>query len=90
MLLYLPSIGEEVDFDVRVSGSPVFPGRQVFGAQYGDDQLMAHFVIPQFDLRGQCRAEQRTERALGGVHGRRTNTQEGVTQEKKLECLLLN
>lgn len=55
-MLYSPSIREEVDFDVRVPGSPIFPGWQVFGAQYGDDQLMAHLVVPQFDLRGQSRA----------------------------------
>lgn len=51
----LPSIREEVDFDIRVPWPTVFPGRQVFGAQDGNDQLMAHLVVPQFDLRGQSR-----------------------------------
>lgn len=55
MVQFLPSIGEEVDFDIRVPGPPVFPGGQVFGAQNGDNQLMAYFVIPQFDLQGQSR-----------------------------------
>lgn len=87
MLLYSPSIREEVDFDIRVSGSPVFPGRQVFGAQYGDDQLMAHFVIPQFDLRGQSRAVYWENTEVAQEAQKHT---EGVKQEKKLECLLLN
>lgn len=60
MLLDLPSVREEVDFNIRVPGPAVFPGRQVFGAQDGDDQLMTDFVVPEFDLRGQSRARSET------------------------------
>lgn len=37
LVLLLPSIREEVDFDIRVPGSAVFSGWQVFGAQDGDN-----------------------------------------------------
>lgn len=53
LLLDSPSVWEEVDFNIRIPGPAVFPGRQVFGAQDGDDQLMTDFVVPEFDLRGE-------------------------------------
>ena len=52
LFLLLPSVRQEVDFDVRVPGSAIFPGWQVLGAEDGDNELMAHLVIPQFDLQG--------------------------------------
>lgn len=55
-----PSVREEVDFNVRIPGPAVFPGRQVFGAQDGDDQLMTDFVVPEFDLWGQSGARSET------------------------------
>lgn len=48
--MFSPPIRKEVDFDVGIPRSAVFPRRQVLGAQYGNDELMAHFVIPEFNL----------------------------------------
>lgn len=46
----VPSVGEEVNFDVGIPRPPVFSWRQVFGAQDSDDELMSHFIVPQLYL----------------------------------------
>ena len=48
----LPPVRQEVHFDVGVPRSSVCSGRQVYGLKDVDDQLMAHFVIPQLHLKG--------------------------------------
>lgn len=48
--LPLPSVWEEVDFDVGVPRSSVFSRRQVLGSQDGDNELVAHFIVPEFNL----------------------------------------
>lgn len=48
--LPLPSVWEEVYFDVGISRPAILSRRQVLGAQDGDNELMAHFIIPEFNL----------------------------------------
>lgn len=47
---YLPPIRQEVHLDIGVPRSSVWSGWQVYGLKDVDDQLMAHFVVPQLNL----------------------------------------
>lgn len=48
--MILPPIRQEVHLDIRVPRSSVWSGWQVYGLKDVDDQLMAHFVVPQLHL----------------------------------------
>lgn len=48
--LILPSVWQEVDLDVGVSGSAVILDRKFFGSENRDNQLMTDFVVPQLHL----------------------------------------
>lgn len=45
-----PSVGQEVDLDVRIPRSAIVPDRKFFGSEHGDNQLMTNFVVPQLEL----------------------------------------
>lgn len=46
----VPSVRQKVHLDIGVTGSSVGSGWQVYGLKDVDNELMAHFVIPQFNL----------------------------------------
>lgn len=48
--LFLPSVRQEVDFNVGVSRSAVVSNGEFFGAEDSDDQLMTNFIVPQLYL----------------------------------------
>lgn len=51
LLFFVPSVGQEVNFDVRVPWSPVILRRKFFSSEDRDDQLVTHFIVPQLHLR---------------------------------------
>lgn len=46
----VPSVRQKVHFDIGVTWPPVGSGGQIYGLKDVDNQLMAHFVIPQLHL----------------------------------------
>lgn len=61
--MILPPIRQEVHLDIWVPRSSVWSGRQIYGLKDVDNQLMAHFVVPQLHL-----YKKYTWRVLASIH----------------------